>query len=254
MLRVALYNWGSDRFNVEPKERIADLQGRFAGAGVGDAIASVGSYQKAVTIRSALVEYSRQDPEDLRSEASLLGGYNRRLLAAGKTQEALSSARTRVALAQQLRAKRPQDVRAQVEVADADLTLAWVLGAAGSTPSTREFPEAIALDRAAIDMPRVAYWRSAVPRCRTLYCAAVRFESTDGVRIGHNKIVRSALGAESSEILEGVKIGQNPRPAVRSRKGHSRARSAAVYFRPHSRLSSGMAPRFANQSTCLGCG
>jgi len=46
----------------------------------------------------------------------------------------------------------PHDRQARLDEADADLILAWVLGGNGSSPSTRELTEAIALDHEAVEI------------------------------------------------------------------------------------------------------
>ena len=133
-------------------ERIAHLQGRFTGDGVGDVNASLASYRKALGIRSALVESSRGEPGEVQSELNLLGHFIGSLLWYGTVDEALRSAQKGLDLALQLVKSRPQDPQALISEADADLNLAWVLGGYGPPSSTREFDRAIALDREAIEI------------------------------------------------------------------------------------------------------
>ena len=131
-------------------ERIAELQGRFRGTGVGDVNSSVSSYRNALMLRSRLVEISHQDPGEILGELRLQADYTRSLLLAGRLQEALQSARSGLDLSRALRARKPHDPQAHIAYANAHLTLAWLLGGNGSGPNTRQFDEAIAHDREAI--------------------------------------------------------------------------------------------------------
>jgi non-specific serine/threonine protein kinase/serine/threonine-protein kinase len=133
-------------------ERIAQLQGRFTGDGVGDVNASLASYRKALGIRSALVESSQGEPAEIQSELNLLRHFIGTLLYYGTTGEALRCAQKRHDLVLQLVKSHPQDQQALISRADADLSLAWVLGGNGPPSSTREFSQAIALDREAIEI------------------------------------------------------------------------------------------------------
>ena len=131
-------------------ERIAELQGRFKGTGVGDVNSSVASYRNALMLRSRLVEISHQDPEEILGELRVLGVYTRSLLLTGHLQEALQSARSGVDLSQALVTRQPHDPQARIAYGNAHLTLAWLLGGNGSGVNTRQFDEAIAHDREAI--------------------------------------------------------------------------------------------------------
>ena len=133
-------------------QRIAQLQGRFTGSGVGDVRNSVASYQNALAIRSRLVEISRQAPEELLAEVRLQGDYTRSLLLAGQLQQALASAQTGLALSQQLMKARPQDSQVRLATANAHIIQAWVFGGSGSAPNTRELDQALIHDRVAIDL------------------------------------------------------------------------------------------------------
>jgi tetratricopeptide (TPR) repeat protein len=132
-------------------ERIAELQGRFTGTGVGDVNNSLASYRKALAIRSRLVEISNQAPDEVQNETRLLGEYTRTLLLSGYLEEALQRARTGVSLARQLANNQPQDAQAHLAYANAALTLSWTLGGNGSSPTTRQFDDAIAEDREVIE-------------------------------------------------------------------------------------------------------
>jgi non-specific serine/threonine protein kinase/serine/threonine-protein kinase len=131
-------------------QRIAELQGRFKGAGVGDVNSSVASYRNALALRSRLVEISRHDPDEVLGELHALGDYIRSLLLAGRLQEAAQTARSGLDLSQALLNRKPQDPRAHLAYGNTSLILAWILGGNGSGPNTRQVDEAIAHDRAAI--------------------------------------------------------------------------------------------------------
>ena len=132
-------------------ERIAELQGRFTGTGVGDVNNSIDSYRNALAIRSRLVEMSHQDPDEVKAQLRVQGAYARSLLLSGQLQKCLESAQSGLALSRELLKNRPHDPEARIAYANANLTLAWALGGNGSSPNTRELDEAIALDRNTID-------------------------------------------------------------------------------------------------------
>jgi len=132
-------------------ERIAQLQGRFTGAGVGDVNSSVESYRKALAIRSRLTEISHQAADEVISEVSTLGSFTRILLNYGRLGEALQTARTGVALSGPLVSSRPKDRQSLLALATADIWLGGALGGNGASPSTRELDEAIAHDLDAIE-------------------------------------------------------------------------------------------------------
>jgi len=133
-------------------ERIAELQGRFKGAGVGDVNSSVASYRNALALRSRLVDTSHQDPDEVLGELRVRSAYTRSLLLAGRLQDALQIARAGLDLSQALLTRKPQDPQARLAYGNASLTLGWLLGGNGSGPNTRQFDEAIARDRAAIQV------------------------------------------------------------------------------------------------------
>ena len=131
-------------------ERIAQLQGRFTGAGVGDVNSSVASYRKAVAIRSRLTEISHHDPDEIITEVGTLGNFTTTLLVYGRLGEALRTARTELALSSPLASSRPKDRRSLLAFANTNISLATALGGDGSGPSTREFDQAITHDRDAL--------------------------------------------------------------------------------------------------------
>jgi non-specific serine/threonine protein kinase/serine/threonine-protein kinase len=130
-------------------ERIAHLQGNFSGPEIGDSKAALDSFQKAVAIREQLVTSSHRDANELQAEGSLLRAYVACLLKTRRTGEAAEVAQHALSIADEILRKRPHDVQAIADNARANSTLADVIGGDGSTPSTREIPEAIRHDRKA---------------------------------------------------------------------------------------------------------
>jgi len=133
-------------------EKIAGLQGNFSGPGIGDSKAALASYQKALSIRDEMVASSKDDLRELKAELPLLGGYFRCSLSTGRTDEASRIARRELSIAEEVVQKQPQDSGARADAARAHLHLSTVMGGSGSSPSTREIPEAILHDRKAIDI------------------------------------------------------------------------------------------------------
>jgi non-specific serine/threonine protein kinase/serine/threonine-protein kinase len=156
-------------------ERIAGLQGRFTGAGVGNAEASLNSYRKALAIRSAIAERSHEDLGENQAELNLLRSFIASLLLFGRTEEALRNAQMRLDLSHRLVESHPQDPRALVAEADADLTLAMVLGGLGGSSNTREFSRAINLDRAAIAI--LTQWNPPSEQLHQMILVARSFEA-----------------------------------------------------------------------------
>lgn len=131
-------------------ERIAGLEGNFSGPGIGDSKAALESYQKALAIREFLVASSNNDVNELKAKTRLLGSYARLLLIMGRTEEALRIAKNGLNLAELVVQKRPQDPDAIIGEARTHLYIAAVMGGDGSSASTRQLPEAIEHDRAAV--------------------------------------------------------------------------------------------------------
>jgi tetratricopeptide (TPR) repeat protein len=130
-------------------ERIAHLQGNFSGPGIGDSRAALDSLQKAVAIREQLVTSSQRDASELQAEGPALRAYVACLLKTRRTGEAAKVAQYALNIADETLQKRPHDVEAIANDARANSTVADVIGGDGSTPSTREIPEAIRHDRKA---------------------------------------------------------------------------------------------------------
>jgi eukaryotic-like serine/threonine-protein kinase len=130
-------------------ERIAHLQGNFSGPGIGDSRAALDSLQKAVAIREQLATSSYRDANELQAEGSVLRAYVACLLKTRRTGEAAKVAQHALNIADEILQKRPHDVEAIANDARANSTVADVIGGDGSTPSTREIPEAIRHDRRA---------------------------------------------------------------------------------------------------------
>ena len=130
-------------------QRIADLQGNFSGPGIGDSKAALASYSKALALREALVAGSKNDINELQGELKLFQSYLRCLLATGRVADGSRMARRALQVAEEIAHDQPQDA-AQVDVVRAHLQLGWFLGGNGSSPSTREIPEAIEHDRQAL--------------------------------------------------------------------------------------------------------
>jgi non-specific serine/threonine protein kinase/serine/threonine-protein kinase len=131
-------------------ERIASLQGNFGGPGIGDTQAALDSYQKALTIRDALVAGSNKSAEELQPEVVTLRYYVRGLIETGRIEDASRMAQRGLAASELLVRKRPEDRDALVRIEQAHILLASVKGGDGSSASSRELPEAIAQDREAI--------------------------------------------------------------------------------------------------------
>ena len=130
-------------------ERIAHLQGNFSGPGIGDSRAALDSLRKAVAIREQLVTSSQRDASELQAEGPALRAYVACLLKTRRTGEAAKVAQYALNIADETLQKRPHDVEAIANDARANSTVADVIGGDGSTPSTREIPEAIRHDRRA---------------------------------------------------------------------------------------------------------
>ncbi|HXP86087.1 MAG TPA: serine/threonine-protein kinase [Bryobacteraceae bacterium] len=153
-------------------ERIAGLQGRFTGAGIGDSQAALANYRKAFALRSALVMRFPGNPADVKAEIGLSQGYVQCLLQTAHTEEALQVASTALDLATDLRNRYPQDPGIAAVAAAAHLRLAGVQGGDGSSPSTREFQEAIAHDQRAMDLVAPLDRPGVSPAVRSLIVSA----------------------------------------------------------------------------------
>ncbi len=176
-------------------ERIAALQGRFTGAGVGDINSSLASYRKAFAIRSRLTDISHHAPDEVENELRVLWAYNTSLLTVGRLEEALQNARAGFELSVPLLKSRPQDPQAVLAFGNANLVLGWTLSGNGSSPNTRQFDEGIARDRDAIN----AFASSKVPQAFAVprLFLAVHYWKSGALR-------------ESLEVLNGLLSAETP--------------------------------------------
>ncbi|HWW84595.1 MAG TPA: serine/threonine-protein kinase [Vicinamibacterales bacterium] len=133
-------------------ERIGQLQGNFSGPGIGDSKASLESYQKAWTIREALVANRPTDANGLSAFDALGSAYAGTLQMTGHTADASRIAKRAVDAAEEVARLRPNDPRAVVDEASAHDRLATILGGNGSASSTREMSAALEHDRRALSI------------------------------------------------------------------------------------------------------
>jgi non-specific serine/threonine protein kinase/serine/threonine-protein kinase len=133
-------------------ERIAELQGNFSGAGIGDSQAALASFQKAMAIRESLIAEHPDDVIGLTRTGALLDSYTVMLQRSGLTGDAARAAQRTLSLREQVVRLRPADSGAQIDEARALVGLALVKAGNGTSNSTREIAEALDLDRRALDV------------------------------------------------------------------------------------------------------
>lgn len=183
-------------------ERIAALQGNFSGPGIGDTSAALASYEKALVLREFLVASSNGDVNERKADVELMGAYGQCLQIAGNTGKAKGIAERAVAISDGLLKDDPADAHVQMAAALASLQLASVLGGNGSSPSTREIPQAISRDEQALrTLERIAGFdtnedaRRAAAKVKMFLASHLSKER----RFGESeKILNEAIAAEKS--------------------------------------------------------
>jgi eukaryotic-like serine/threonine-protein kinase len=186
-------------------ERIAHLQGNFSGPGIGDSKAALDSFQKAVAIREQLVASSHRDVNELQAQGSLLRAYVACLIETRRTGEAAEVAQHALSISDEILQELPHDVGAEADNARANSSLADVIGGDGSTPSTREIPEAIRHDRkASALLKEVLVTSSSVNTQKALFASQLRLAFHLG---------RAREFAEALRVLDDLSPDQRP-PSV----------------------------------------
>jgi eukaryotic-like serine/threonine-protein kinase len=203
-------------------ERIAHLQGNFSGPGIGDSGAAVESYQNAVKIREQLVASSHRDANELKAEGTLLRAYVACLINTRRTAEAAEVAQHALSIADEILQKRPHDVDAIADDARANSSLADAIGGDGSTPSTREIPEAIRHDRKASTLLNEAMAMSpSADTQKALFLSQMRL-------VFH--LSRDREFDEASRVLEELLPDQQPSTATKETSSSPDRRSP--FFAP----------------------
>ena len=183
-------------------ERIAHLQGNFSGPNIGDSKAALASFQKAVVIREQLVTSSHRDAKELLAESVLLRAYVTCLIMTGRTADAAEAAQHASSISDELLQKRPNDIDAKAEDARANSSLADVIGGDGSSPSTREIPEAIIYDRKASSLLKEVQATSPSADTQTALIASA-------LRLAFH-LSRAREFEDASQVLDALSAGGPP--------------------------------------------
>jgi eukaryotic-like serine/threonine-protein kinase len=192
-------------------ERIAHLQGNFSGPDIGDSRAALDSLRKAVAIREQLVTSSQRDASELQAEGPALRAYVACLLKTRRTGEAAKVAQYALNIADETLQKRPHDVEAIANDARANSTVADVIGGDGSTPSTREIPEAIRHDRKANTLYKgIMATSPSVNTQKALFLSQMRLAF---------HLSRAREFDEASRTLEGLSPDQQPPTVAKETSG-----------------------------------
>jgi len=131
-------------------ERIGNLQGSFSGPGIGDTSASLVSYQKAVALREALAAPPNASVADTLVLVQTMVAYIQVLERTGRTGDAARGAEKTIAICSRISQERELDASSLAILAGARLSVATVLGGAGSSSTVRKISEAIQNDQAAL--------------------------------------------------------------------------------------------------------
>ncbi len=128
-------------------EKIADLQGAYVGAGIGDSKAAQISYRKALELRTKVLTIAGNDLDDVAKRLNVQRKYTRCLILNGEIARAYELAKTALADAIDLANRRPNDRDAATGLGMAHLWLATACAGVGSSSSIRQIDEAIEHDR-----------------------------------------------------------------------------------------------------------
>lgn len=128
-------------------EKIADIQGAYVGAGIGDSKAAQISYQKAFELRTKVLTIAGSNLDDVANRLEVQRKYTRCLILNGDIANAYELAKSALAGAMDLANQRPRDRDALAGLGMAHLWLATVCAGVGSSSSLRQIDEAIRHDR-----------------------------------------------------------------------------------------------------------